>query len=139
MNNELNKKYLFALCEFIKNKEEMEEFKLESIQSGLLTKQDCSNFECSDQPLPLTNYPGSVEGPMKKITHFMELNPDYAHSWTANIAMLMFDEGVSHHSANQRASRFVARVFDLSFIPEQPERANDNAINTPAVTMELST
>ena len=47
------------------------------------------------------------------LKHAMKDDPDYAHGWHCNIAMMCFDAGSPHAIANDAASRFMKLAFGV--------------------------
>ena len=49
-------------------------------------------------------------------------DPDYAHTWHCNIAMLLQDEGVEHTKANDRVRGFMKLAFDITDYEPKKEK-----------------
>ena len=50
---------------------------------------------------------------MDHLRQAMKDDPSYAWTWHCNIACLLLDEDVPHDRANDRASDFMKRAFDV--------------------------
>lgn len=48
-----------------------------------------------------------LEKAIEILIECLNANPDYRHSWQANIAVCAQDEGVSHEVSNKAAKRFL--------------------------------
>jgi Tfp pilus assembly protein PilF len=55
----------------------------------------------------------SASTALKNLSHVMQKDPEYAHSWHCNIAMMAQDAGASHESANKRAADFMRNSFGV--------------------------
>lgn len=54
-----------------------------------------------------------IEKLMKILTEAMKLDPSYAWGWQCNLAMAIYDQGLSHIEANIAAANFMKNAFDI--------------------------
>lgn len=54
-----------------------------------------------------------VKEAMETLSAAMQRDPDYAHSWHANISVMAQDAGCDRDIANDGASRFMKLAFDV--------------------------
>lgn len=50
---------------------------------------------------------------IESLSEAMKKDPDYAHSWHANISMMFQDAGCNRDIANDGASRFMKLAFNV--------------------------
>jgi hypothetical protein len=55
----------------------------------------------------------SDASPLDAIKAAFAKDDDYAWTWQCNLAMIAFDEGVSHQASNERAAGFIKNAFDF--------------------------
>lgn len=63
----------------------------------------------------------TTEQAMAHLKEVISKEPDYAWAWHCNIAMSIFDEGVSHKISNLAAARFMKLCFDIDTLRIHPE------------------
>lgn len=59
-----------------------------------------------------------VKEAMETLSKAMKKDYDYAHSWHANISMMVQDAGCNRDVANEGASRFMKLAFDVDVTEE---------------------